>query len=80
MSKKIRFVLSMMILIGLGACSQLPQSTSTQPLSAKDSLSIEGSLAYRERIALPPQSRITVTLSDISIADRSAPVLAQQSF
>lgn len=80
MFKKIRFVLPMMILIGLGACSQLPQSTSTQPLSAKDSLSIEGSLAYRERIALPPQSRITVTLSDISIADRSAPVLAQQSF
>lgn len=37
---------------------------------------IKGSLTYRERIALPPGSTATVTLSDTSIADAAAPVLA----
>lgn len=40
---------------------------------------ISGKVAYRERIALTPGHTLKVTLSDVSIADRSAPVLAEVS-
>lgn len=38
---------------------------------------ITGNLFYPQRIALRPGLTMTVTLSDISIADRAAPVLAE---
>lgn len=40
---------------------------------------ITGSLAYRERIALPPDAVATLRLLDISIADRPAPTVAEQT-
>ncbi|GAB6259965.1 YbaY family lipoprotein [Photobacterium sp. CCB-ST2H9] len=41
---------------------------------------IEGSLAYRERIALPDDALITVTLSDVSLMDAPAEVISSQSY
>ncbi|SFL85259.1 YbaY family lipoprotein [Marinobacter zhejiangensis] len=40
---------------------------------------ITGSVTYRERIPLPPKSVVTVTLEDISIADRPAERLAEET-
>ncbi|NVD06979.1 lipo-like protein [Vibrio sp. JPW-9-11-11] len=41
---------------------------------------ITGTLAYRERIALPDDAVITVTLQDISLADAPAKVIAKHRF
>ena len=38
--------------------------------------SVTGTLAYRERIALPDNAVVTVTLQDISLADAPAKVIA----
>ncbi len=41
---------------------------------------ITGTVAYRERIALPPHAVVTVALEDVSLADAPAKVLAKQTF
>ncbi|KDM93133.1 YbaY family lipoprotein [Photobacterium galatheae] len=41
---------------------------------------VQGSLAYRERIALPDEALITVTLSDVSLMDAPAEVISSQSY
>lgn len=40
---------------------------------------ITGSVAYRERIALPPDAKIVVSLEDVSRSDKSAAFVAQQT-
>jgi len=45
-------------------------------VAQSETITITGQAAYRERIALRPGLTFTVTLEDISIADRQAPVLA----
>ncbi len=45
----------------------------------ENAVNITGSVSYRERIMPPPGSTVTVTLNDVSIADRAAPVLAKQT-
>lgn len=40
---------------------------------------ITGSVAYRERIALPPDAKLIVSLEDVSRADSSATFVAQQT-
>lgn len=40
---------------------------------------VTGSVAYRERIALPPDARIIVSLEDVSRADKSGTFVAQQT-
>ncbi|EEX92727.1 lipoprotein-related protein [Vibrio orientalis CIP 102891 = ATCC 33934] len=42
--------------------------------------SITGTLAYRERIALPDDAVVTITLQDISLADAPAKVIAKHRF
>lgn len=51
-----------------------PQADSSED----PSIEILGSVFYRERIALPRGAIVTVRLSDVSRADASAPVLAEQ--
>lgn len=41
---------------------------------------ITGDIYYRERIALPPSAKITVTLEDVSRADTAATVIGKQEF
>lgn len=42
--------------------------------------SVTGSVFYRERIALPDTAVVSVTLEDISLADKAAEVIATDSF
>lgn len=43
-------------------------------------IAVTGSIAYRERIALPPTAQIEVKLDDVSLADAPANNMATQSF
>jgi uncharacterized lipoprotein YbaY len=47
-------------------------------LTAKDALVVRGEAFYRERVPLLPGSTLTVTVEDVSRADASATVLAEQ--
>lgn len=47
--------------------------------SSNEQTVIHGNLSYYQRIALPANSIATITLSDISIADRSAPVITSET-
>jgi putative lipoprotein len=42
-----------------------------------ESLTLTGAATYRERIALPPEAVLTVTVEDVSLADAPAVTLAQ---
>jgi putative lipoprotein len=46
---------------------------------AQKSAVLEGTASYRERIALPPQAILDITLEDVSLMDVKAPVLAHKS-
>lgn len=59
-----------LLLLPLAACG----SDSTD-----STLEITGNLTYPQRIALVPGGTATVTLEDVSIADASAPVIAEQT-
>ncbi len=45
-----------------------------------DSLTLTGTVVYRERMALPPEAVLTVTLEDVSLADAPAVTLGQTQF
>lgn len=47
---------------------------------AEQAVSVTGSIAYRERIALPPTAQIEVRLDDVSLADAPSRTLARQAF
>ncbi len=51
----------------------------TQTSSAASSVTVSGSVAYLQRIAMPPDAVLTVRVEDVSRADVSAPVLAKMS-
>ena len=40
---------------------------------------LTGTVAYRERVALPPDALVEVTLEDVSRADAASVVLARQT-
>ncbi|WP_148861074.1 YbaY family lipoprotein [Marinobacter fonticola] len=41
---------------------------------------IEGTVSYRERMAVPPEAMVTVILEDVSLADAPSDVIARTSF
>jgi putative lipoprotein len=57
-----------------GACS--PRSPAAEPDPAT-SVVLRGVVTYRARLALPPGTRITVRLADVSRADGPASVVAR---
>ena len=59
----------------LSACSAPAERPTTPP----ETLTLRGNLTYRERIAVPPGSVAEATLSDVSLADAPARVLARQT-
>lgn len=59
-------------LLGLAACGEPEGPVSETERSAA---AIEGQVLYRERMMLPPESRVVVQLEDISRADAMATVL-----
>ena len=56
-----------LLLASLGGCG-----------SDADAPAVTGTVTYRERIAMPPGAIVTVRLEDVSLADASAVLVAQQ--
>jgi putative lipoprotein len=54
--------------------------TSLEKQAGVQAAVVSGSVAYRQRIALPPDAEVEVTLSDVSLQDDAAPVIATTSF
>ncbi len=70
-----KFLIIVMALIGtvtFTACSGL--------IGADSSKMITGNVTYKERIALPENAKVTVTLSDVSKMDVAAEVISRHSF
>ncbi|MFA0071021.1 YbaY family lipoprotein, partial [Vibrio breoganii] len=51
-----------------------------QEVVAENTQVISGTVSYRERIALPENALVTVTLEDISLADTPSTIIATQEF
>ncbi|AIV04998.1 MULTISPECIES: YbaY family lipoprotein [Vibrio] len=78
MKKTLLLVTSLLFGAALVGCQT---SQTTEMESAEASMkTITGTVAYRERIALPPHAVVTVALEDVSLADAPAKVLAKQTF
>ena len=60
------------LLAGLAACAATPH-----PGTEPGDVVLTGTATYRERIALPPDSRLIVTISDVSLADAPSGTIAQ---
>lgn len=64
------------LLGALSACTTTgAEATQEEGSSAMETLT--GTVAYRERIALPPDARVKVTLADVARADAPATVIAE---
>lgn len=66
------------VFVALSAC----QTTGTPPPSSAGAseavtVTLNGTVAYRQRIALPSDARLTVTISDVSLMDAPATVIAR---
>ncbi|HHP0511155.1 TPA: YbaY family lipoprotein [Vibrio harveyi] len=78
MKKTLLLVTSLLFGAALVGCQT---SQTTEMESAEASMkTITGTVAYRERIALPLHAVVTVALEDVSLADAPAKVLAKQTF
>lgn len=66
--------LALLFAFTLTACSD------EQPTPAGNQATLTGTLAYLQRIALPDDARVQVTLLDVSLADAPATQLAEHSF
>ncbi|MFM2590404.1 YbaY family lipoprotein [Vibrio sp. TBV020] len=75
MKKALAFISSLVLGVVLVGCQSEPAKTEQPAVE-----SITGTLAYRERIALPEDAIVTITLQDISLADAPAKVIAKHRF
>lgn len=69
----LRFASAIALALSLAACA-------STGVPAERTVAVTGSIAYRERIALPPTAQIEVRLDDVSRADAPATSMATQSF
>lgn len=74
---KITFPL-LLIFGGVTACSETTPPPADEVETQTMTKHVTGQIGYRERIALRPGAFAEVELQDISIADRAAPILADQ--
>lgn len=72
MKKLLIAITSLFVAMVFTACSGIASNTGLA--------SIEGTMLYRERIALPENAKVTVTLADVSKMDVPAEVISSQSF
>lgn len=72
--KKIVLLVTSLVLGAVLAGCQYGSHQNTENTLA----SIIGTVAYRERIALPEQAVVTISLQDVSLADAPAKVIATQ--
>lgn len=57
---------------GVGAAIALSACASSAPVVSDHMVQIEVNAAYRERVALSPGHKLTVTVADVSLADAPA--------
>ncbi|OEF25664.1 YbaY family lipoprotein [Vibrio rumoiensis] len=87
MKKSLLLVSSIILGVSMSGCTTTQandsQTTVEEVAQASQSVvleSISGTIAYRERMALPDDAVISVTLEDVSIADKAADIIATDSF
>lgn len=78
MKKRLLMLMSVVVGFSLMGC----QTTKQEPVAQAEVelATIIGTVSYRERIALPEDAKITVTLADISLADAPSVVIGQTEF
>ncbi|AOE50886.1 META domain-containing protein [Kangiella sediminilitoris] len=67
-------ILSILTLTGLSACKKEVADSSAQAQSIK----VSATLMYRERMLAPNGSSLTVTIQDVSIADKPAEIISEE--
>ena len=72
MEKKYLKHLLVLTTFALGGCSEI--------IEGQNTATITGNVFYLQRIALPDTATLTVTLSDVSLADKKSEVISQHSY
>lgn len=83
MKKSLLLISSIIMGVAMTGCTTNADNTSSASQSSSEAVglaSVTGSVFYRERIALPDNAVVTVTLEDISLADKAAEIIATDSF
>ena len=80
MKKLLVIVMTAAAGIGLVGCQNAEESSATVEVKPVEMAFVEGSIYYRERIALPDNAQVSVSLQDISLADAPSVLLAKQEF
>ena len=80
MKKALIFITSLVSFGLLVGCQATSETNASQEVVAENTQVISGTVSYRERIALPENAVVTVTLEDISLADAPSTVIATQEF
>lgn len=79
--KKALILITSLVSFGLlVGCQATSETNASQEVVAENTQVISGTVSYRERIALPENAVVTVTLEDISLADAPSTVIATQEF
>ncbi|MGR5061860.1 YbaY family lipoprotein [Photobacterium sp. DNB22_13_2] len=73
MKRVLALISALAIALVVSACTSLIEQDADLEV-------VKGTLTYKERIALPDNARITVTLADVSKMDVAAEVLSSQAF
>lgn len=68
----LRFAAPIAMSLSLGACATI--------MPPEQPVAVTGSIAYRERVALPPTAQVEIRLDDVSLADAPSRTIAQQAF
>jgi putative lipoprotein len=71
----IRILPTLFGLLALTACTGAPPSAATGP--ALQTAAVTGTVVWRERIMLPPQTKVIVRLQDVSRADAPAKLISE---
>ncbi|OQQ10689.1 lipo-like protein [Vibrio splendidus] len=79
--KKALILITSLVSFGLlVGCQATSETNASQEVVAENTQVVSGTVSYRERIALPENAVVTVTLEDISLADAPSTVIATQEF
>ncbi len=76
-----RALVPVSLFAALGGCEVGPtKEVATISPAPPAMVTLTGTALYRERIALPPDARLAVKISDVSRMDAPAPVIAETQF
>jgi len=73
----LRFAAALLLALPLSSCAMTGEDSGE---AANQWVTVSGSIAYRERIALPEDAQIEVRVDDVSLADAPAKTIARQAF